>query len=96
MKKDIQTIWRETDWSFQARRLIQGLNKFPHNAKIVLFLRHSHRKDSNDVTELENLGLTELGSEVAKIFGSSLPKQRLLRISRSPSPRCMETAEKIR
>ncbi len=95
MKNDCQTIWRDVDWCFQARILIEGLKKFPQNAKIILFLRHSHRKDSNDVKELENLGLTELGCEIAKIFGSSLPKQRPLRIFHSPSPRCVETALKI-
>ena len=95
MKKDLKTNWMDTDWSFQARRFTQGLNKFPHNAKIVLLLRHSNRKDSNDVKELENLGLTELGCEIAKTFGSSLPKQRPLRILHSPSPRCVETALKI-
>ncbi len=95
MKKDFKTIWRDIDWSSQARKLIQGLYEFPLNAKIVLFLRHSHRKASNDVKELEHLGLTELGCEIAKIFGSSLPKQRYLRVFHSSSPRCRETALKI-
>ncbi len=95
MKKDFKNIWRDTNWSSQAKRLIQGLNQFPQNAKIVLLLRHSHRKESDDVKELESLGLTELGSKIANTFGSSLPKQRPLRLFHSPSPRCMETALKI-
>ncbi|MHA1294161.1 MAG: histidine phosphatase family protein [Promethearchaeota archaeon] len=95
MKKDYQTIWREADWCFQARTIIQGLNQFPQNVKIVLFIRHSQRKESNNAKELENLGLTRVGCEIAKIFGASLPKERKLRLFHSPSPRCIETAVKI-
>lgn len=95
MKKDYQTIWREADWCYQARTIIQGLNQFPQKAKIVLFIRHSQRSESNDAKELENLGLTNEGCEIAKIFGALLHKERKLRLFHSPSPRCVETAEKI-
>ncbi|MHA1147584.1 MAG: histidine phosphatase family protein [Promethearchaeota archaeon] len=95
MKKDNQTIWREAGWTFQARNIIQGLNQFPLNAKIVLFIRHSHRKESNNAKELKKLGLTSMGCEIAKIFGTLLPKERKIRLFHSPSPRCVETARKI-
>ena len=86
MIRDYKTIWREADWTFQARNIVQGLKQFPQNAKIVLFLRHSHRKESNNAKELDRLGLTEIGCEIAKIFGKSLPKERPLRLFHSPSP----------
>jgi len=95
MKKEYIDIWKNADWCFQARSIIQGLTKFHKNAKIVLFLRHSHRKSSNDPLELQKLGLTAKGHEIAKIFGTSLPKKRSLQIYHSPSPRCQETAESI-
>ena len=95
MKKKYIDIWKNADWCFQARSIIQGLPKFHKNAKIVLFLRHSHRKSSNDPLELQKLGLTAKGYEIAKIFGTSLPKKRSLQIYHSPSPRCQETAESI-
>ena len=61
----------------------------------MLFLRHSHRKSSNDPLELQKLGLTAKGHEIAKIFGTSLPRKRSLQIYHNPSPRCQETAESI-
>ncbi|MBN1801414.1 MAG: histidine phosphatase family protein [Candidatus Lokiarchaeota archaeon] len=95
MKKEYQSIWKESKWSFQARELIEGLRMTPQNAKIVLFLRHSHRKETNDAKELRTLRLTEMGREIAKIFGSLLPKEKRIRTYHSPSPRCVETAELI-
>jgi len=95
MKEKYIDIWNNADWCFQARYIIQGLTKFHKNAKIVLFLRHSHRKSSNDPLELQKLGLTAKGYEIAKIFGTSLPRKRTLQIYNSPSPRCQETAESI-
>ncbi len=95
MKKKYFDIWKNADWCFQTRSIIQGLTKFHQNAKIVLFLRHSHRKSSNDPLELQKLGLTAKGHEIAKIFGTSLPRKRSLQIYHSPSPRCQETAESI-
>ena len=53
MIRDYKTIWREADWTFQARNIVHGLKQFPQNAKIVLFLRHSHRKESNNAKELD-------------------------------------------
>ena len=95
MKINIQNIWNNAEWTSQARSMIQGLNRFSQDSKIFLFIRHSHRKESFDANELEKLSLTELGFEVAKKFGSYLPKNRALKILYSHSPRCKETAEKI-
>ncbi len=84
MKKTHIDIWKNVDWCFQARSIIQGLTKFHKNAKIVLFLRHSHRKSSNDPLELQKLGLTAKGHKLAKIFGTSLPRKRSIQIYHSP------------
>jgi len=80
IKKKYKYIWKTADWCFQARSIIQGLTKFHKNAKILLFLRHSHRKNSIDSLELQKLGLTAKGHEIAKIFGTSLPRKRSLQI----------------
>ena len=95
MKNKYTDIWKNADWCFQARSIIQGLTKFHKEAKIALFLRHSHRKGSNDPLELQKLGLTTKGHEIAEIFGTSLPRKRSIQIYHSPSPRCQETAERI-
>jgi len=95
MKNKYTDIWKNADWCFQARSITQGLTKFHKDAKVVLFLRHSHRKSSNDPSELQKLGLTAKGHEIAKIFGTFLPYKRSLQIYHSPSPRCQETAKGI-
>jgi len=95
MKNNIQYIWNNAEWTSQARSLIQGLNQFSQDSKIFVFIRHSHRKESLDANELEKLGLTELGCEIARIFGRSLPKNRALKLFHSPSPRCIETVQNI-
>jgi phosphohistidine phosphatase SixA len=95
MNKEIKNIWENAEWTWQARKIIQGLNQFPQEANLFLFIRHSHRKESTDANELEKLGLTELGHEIANKFGKCLPKYRALKIFHSPSPRCRETTQYI-
>lgn len=95
MSIDIEKIWQESSWTVQARKLVEGLNKFPKNSKINLFLRHSHRIESNEVEDMLYLSLTRKGQEAAKRFGELLPKDRPLQLFFSISPRCRETAEEI-
>ncbi|MHA1271806.1 MAG: histidine phosphatase family protein [Promethearchaeota archaeon] len=90
-----EKIWKNGKWTEQARDLIEGLKKFPENAKIVLILRHSHRKTSVDPHKLSSLKLTPQGHEIAKIFGKNLPKNRKVRLFHSIVERCKETAEGI-
>lgn len=92
MRQEVKNIWQSADWTKEARNLISGINKFPKNAKIFLFIRHSKREDSNDATVLDKMGLTELGIKIARIFGTRLPTSRFLLLYHSHSPRCKQTA----
>jgi len=93
--EDTKKIWEESNWTYQARQTIVGINEFPKNSKIILIIRHSHRKESRNIKELSKLGLTSQGHQIAKKFGESLPKKRSIRLFFSISSRCRETAEDI-
>jgi len=95
MEKNAKVIWNNAEWTKQARNIIQGIKKFPKESKIFIFLRHSQREHSNEASVLDKLGLTDLGSQIASIFGENLPISRLLKIYHSHSPRCIQTAHKI-
>lgn len=56
--EDIEKMWEESNWTYQARQIIVGINEFPKNSKIILIIRHSHRKVSRNIKELSKLGLT--------------------------------------
>jgi len=93
--EDTKKIWEESNWTYQARQIIVGINEFSKNSKIILIIRHSHRKESKNIEEIGKLGLTSQGHQIAKIFGGFLPKNRLIRLFYSISSRCRETAEDI-
>jgi len=95
MDKNFEEIWSESDWTREARLLMQGFEEFADNSNLILFLRHSHRESITNVEEMANLGLTELGRELAKMLGSKLPTNRTLRLYYSSIPRCKETARYI-
>ena len=92
---NIQNIWEELDWTIHTRKLIEGLVKFPENAKIILLLRHSEKNEVKSVWEPQELLLTPNGHQIAKRFGEKLPVERPIRIFTSHAPRCQETAEDI-
>jgi broad specificity phosphatase PhoE len=92
---DIEKLWYETEWTSQARGLIQAIPEFPEESKIILLLRHSHRDEPNEIEEMHHLRLTNEGHEVAKKFGSLLPIKRTVRLFHSIIWRCQETAEDI-
>lgn len=91
----IEQIWQNDEWTGEARRLISGLTQFPSDSKIIIILRHSHRKHSDDPWRVSKLKLTSLGHEIARIFGENLPLERELRLFYSFLDRCKETAEDI-
>ncbi|TFG09949.1 MAG: histidine phosphatase family protein [Promethearchaeota archaeon] len=95
MSQNIEAVWQTAEWTKQARNIISGIKLFPKNAKIFLFLRHSQREDSNDATVLDKMELTELGFDIARIFGTKLPTSRHLLLFYSHSPRCVQTAQAI-
>jgi len=91
--------WKELPWTKQANNIIEGLDKFPANSKIIIILRHSQRHKPKLINENDlngaNMELTPLGEEVAKNFGENLSKDRAFRLFHSPRNRCKVTAEKI-
>lgn len=92
---DHQSIWAQAEWTEEARHLINGLNQFPENSKIILIVRHSHRNSIKTLSDMDNMKLTSIGHEIAKTFGSKLPKSKPIRLFYSPIERCKETAEDI-
>ncbi|MFW9987782.1 MAG: histidine phosphatase family protein [Candidatus Odinarchaeota archaeon] len=92
---DIDKIWKEADWTSEARQIIEGLKKFPDNSKILLILRHSQRDEPEELDAIPKLRLTPEGHMIARKFGEELPKNRTIRLFHSVIWRCQETAEDI-
>lgn len=83
------------DWTTQAHHLIDAINQFPEESKIILILRHSQRKESENKEEIPKLDLTSQGYKMAREFGKRLPNNRPIRLFYSPLRRCRETARLI-
>jgi broad specificity phosphatase PhoE len=92
---DTEKIWKEGEWTNEARQIIDGLKKFPDNSKIILILRHSHRNEQTSLEKGQKTRLTPQGHAIAKRFGENLPKNRSIKIFHSIIWRCEETAENI-
>ena len=95
MEKENIEIWENSNWTSQARQIINAIGKFPDNSSLSIIMRHSHRIDTDDMQKMANLGLTDLGKELAEIFGRNLPLNRSIRLYYSIVSRCKETAESI-
>ena len=92
---DNEKIWKEGEWTNEARQIIDGLEKFPKNSKIILILRHSHRNELKTLEGAQKLRLTPKGHAIAKKFGANLPSNRIIKIFHSIIWRCEETAQNI-
>ena len=92
---DTEKIWKESDWTDEARQIIDGLKEFPNNSKIILILRHSHRDEPTALEGAQKLRLTPQGHAIAKKFGENLPISRPIKIFNSIIWRCEETAKDI-
>ena len=88
-------IWEQADWVTHARNIIENLDKFPVDSKLILILRHSHRNEPKPLENVNKLRLTPQGHAIAKKFGESLSKNRTIRLFHSIIWRCEETAENI-
>ena len=95
MEEEYVKIWEKSDWTFQARQIIDTISKFPEDSNLFIIMRHSHRIDTDDMQKMANLGLTKLGKGLAEIFGSKLPLNRSIRLYYSIVSRCKETADSI-
>ena len=92
---DIEKIWKEGEWTNEARQIIDGLKNFPDNSKIILILRHSHRNEAKGFKKAQKERLTPQGHAIAKKFGENLPRSRSIKIFYSIIWRCEETANNI-
>ncbi len=92
---DTEKIWKEGEWTNEARQIVAGLKKFPDNSKIILILRHSHRNEPTTLEKAQKLRLTPQGHAIAKKFGENLPSSRSVKIFHSIIWRCEETAKNI-
>ncbi len=92
---DTEKIWKEGEWTIEARQIIDGLKEFPDNSKIILILRHSHRNEPTALEKAQKLRLTPQGHTIAKKFGENLPINRPINIFHSIIWRCKETAQNI-
>ncbi len=92
---DTEKIWKEGEWTSEARQIIDGLKKFPDNSKIILILRHSHRNEAKAFEKAQKERLTPQGHAIAKKFGENLPRSRPIEIFYSIIWRCEETAKNI-
>ena len=54
---DTEKIWKEGEWTNEARQILDGLKKFPNNSKVILLLRHSHRNELNGLEGAQKLKL---------------------------------------
>ncbi|MBY8986698.1 MAG: histidine phosphatase family protein [Candidatus Lokiarchaeota archaeon] len=90
-----ENIWNQADWVIHARNIIENLDKFPEESRVILILRHSHRNEPKLLENVNKLRLTPQGHAIAKKFGESIPKNRTIRIFHSIIWRCEETAENI-
>ena len=95
MKEDFKLIWETDDWTLQARKIIESIPNFSKNSSLIIILRHSHRIDTADMQLMVNLGLTDMGKEITRIFGSKLPKSKYVKLYHSTVSRCKETADSI-
>ena len=95
MNEEHEKIWKNKKWSREARQLIEGLQKLPKGARVILLLRHSHREQIVNEAQMSKLGLTKQGKEIARLFGKNLPKDRSIQLYHSIAVRCEETAKCI-
>ena len=95
MEEENIKIWGKSNWTFQAHQIIDAIAKFPEDSNLSIIMRHSHRIDTDDMQKMANLGLTDLGKDIAEIFGCKLPLNRSIRLYYSTASRCEETALSI-
>lgn len=92
---EFELIWNQQKWTKHARSLVEGLEQFPEDSKIILIIRHSHRNSIKSLNDMGDLRLTSIGHEIARLFGTKLPLNREVKLFYSPIERCVETAQDI-
>jgi hypothetical protein len=91
-----ETNWNSLNWLGDAKELLHWFQtKDTKGFNSMLVIRHSHREDSDDVKDLLEKRLSDLGHKMAFLFGCNIPQQRNIEIFYSRHPRCFETAQNI-
>ncbi|TFF95119.1 hypothetical protein EU546_03875 [Candidatus Thorarchaeota archaeon] len=87
--------WTEVDWLYSGRRIVEWTRDSPSDSSLLLFLRHSHREQIDDVETMVTGELTEIGKHFSTELGRRLPTDRPYRVFTSIVPRSFQTAEAI-
>jgi broad specificity phosphatase PhoE len=84
-------------WAKNARQLLNHAAKLIPDLPAYLFIRHSHRLDPADRSQMWKEPITEFGSNIAQEFGRRLASisSRNILLYHSPLLRCQQTAMKI-
>ena len=78
----------EKKWAIGARKILEIIPDLKQNLQTVIFLRHSAREEPEGFLETLKAPLTEEGREIAREFGTLLPKNWQYRVFTSPVNRC--------
>ncbi|MFW9821779.1 MAG: histidine phosphatase family protein [Candidatus Thorarchaeota archaeon] len=92
---DVNKVWKEELWTEEARNIIKFLENSEFEPKCILILRHSQRFEPSFDDNHQFMELTPQGRFIARLFGTKLPKNRIIRLFHSPVNRCKETADQI-
>ena len=87
--------WTEADWLYSGQRLVEWMRGSSSASSVLLFLRHSHREQIDDVETMVTGELTEIGKNLSTELGRRLPADRPYRVFTSIVPRSFQTAEAI-
>ena len=83
-------------WIKESEKLLQNLNRIPHDQSAIVVVRHSHRTEITKVSEAIGALLTDIGKQKAKEFGEKATKGKNYRLYSSSIERCIQTAENIK
>jgi len=85
----------EVAWGKPVLKLLSYANQLNNNCKTIMVIRHSAREEPEELTEVFEAPLTQLGRDAAFEFGSLLPNSRTYQIYHSTIDRCRDTAKYI-
>lgn len=87
--------WTEVEWLYSGKRLVEWARNSSSDSSLLLFLRHSHREQIDDVETMVTGELTEIGKHLSMEIGRRLPTDRPYHVFTSIVPRSFQTAEAI-
>ncbi len=87
--------WKAADWLYSGQRIVEWARTSSSGFPLLLFLRHSHRDQIDDMDTMVTGELTEIGKHLSREMGRRLPMDRPYRVFTSIVPRSFQTAEAI-